>query len=374
MRLTIYNLIASILWSDVCILAFCLLRRRYAFIRDYGVVPLISILVVGCVRFFLPIELPYTVIVPSTSFLPALQDGLRVSFWGTMTYGLLMCLIWLGVSLVLIIRLLIGQLDQRSRIAYLLRADHTAAVQALAEIRPSNVKWDAVVIVSPDVKVPAVTGFIRPTFLLPEMNLTQQQLQCVLRHELGHFIGKDAWIKLAVAIFQAIFWWNPLVYMLEKDLSYLLEVRSDAYATKGFADDRKVEYVEAVAEVIRQTGLRGSRVPNYSLAISGTQDKDKLYERMQLVFSQKSRRKGGPKLLIALLAVMMIVSYSFVVQPQGYPPMEPGMIAVDKSNAYLESTNQGTYKLFVNGQYFQTLTKEDIQTSQLDELEIRNEN
>jgi len=283
MRLTIYNLIASILWSDVCILAFCLLRRRYAFIRDYGVVPLISILVVGCVRFFLPIELPYTVIVPSTSFLPALQDGLRVPFWGTMTYGLLMCLIWLGVSLVLIIRLLIGQLDQRSRIAYLLRADHTAAVQALAEIRPSNVKWDAVVIVSPDVKVPAVTGFIRPTFLLPEMNLTQQQLQCVLRHELGHFIGKDAWIKLAVAIFQAIFWWNPLVYMLEKDLSYLLEVRSDAYATKGFADDRKVEYVEAVAEVIRQTGLRGSRVPNYTLAISGTQDKDTYPEYQHLV-------------------------------------------------------------------------------------------
>ena len=86
-----------------------------------------------------------------------------------------------------------------------------------------------------------------------------------------------------MAIFQAIFWWNPLVYMLEKDLSYLLEVRSDAYATKGFADDRKVEYVEAVAEVIRQTGLRGSRVPNYTLAISGTQDKDTYPEYQHLV-------------------------------------------------------------------------------------------
>src|SRR5699024_6720328 len=56
MGLTVYNLLMSLFWSDVCILLFCLLRRRYAVLRDYGFAPLFCLLAFALVRFFIPVE------------------------------------------------------------------------------------------------------------------------------------------------------------------------------------------------------------------------------------------------------------------------------------------------------------------------------
>ena len=63
MRLTVYNLIMSLLWSSLCIVIFCLLRSNYAFIQKYGVFPLLVVLLLSLFRFFVPIEMPYTKVI-----------------------------------------------------------------------------------------------------------------------------------------------------------------------------------------------------------------------------------------------------------------------------------------------------------------------
>lgn len=373
MDLTIYNLLMSLLWSDICILLFCLLRRRYTFLRDYGFAPLFCLLIVALVRFFIPVELPFTVVIPSYSILPAIQTVLwEPGLFGLSWYGWL-GVIWGSVTLVLLLRLFLGIIMQRHRIAAMPRSDNLVALQALAAILPPNVRWKPTVVVSPELSVPSVTGFFAPIFLLPEWRLRQQHLQEILRHELGHFIGKDAWIKLGIFIFQAVFWWNPLVYLLGKDLDYLLEVRADAYATGHRTEEACVNYLEAVTEVVRQLGLPQKQKSGQLLSLQGSGKRDQIYERMQLVFAKAPRPRRNGLLVICLFA-LLLVSYSFVVQPRGFPPEEEQGVQIDSQNVFLVEAGDGSYDLYIDGEYRSTINEQDIVCSTYSISEVRKEN
>lgn len=373
MDLTIYNLLMSLLWSDICILLFCLLRRRYTFLRDYGFAPLLCLLFVALVRFFVPVELPFTVVIPSYSILPAIQTVLwKPGLFDLSWYGWL-GVIWGSVTLVLLLRLFLGIIMQRHRIAAMPRSDNLVALQAVAAILPPNVRWKPTVVVSPEFSVPSVTGFFAPTFLLPEWRLRQQHLQEILRHELGHFIGKDAWIKLGIFIFQAVFWWNPLVYLLGKDLDYLLEVRADAYATGHRTEEACVNYLEAVTEVVRQLGLPQKQKSGQLLSLQGSGKRDQIYERMQLVFAKAPRPRRNGLLVICLFA-LLLVSYSFVVQPRGFPPEEEQGVQIDSQNVFLVEAGDGSYDLYIDGEYRSTINEQDIVCSTYSISEVRKEN
>lgn len=373
MGLTVYNLLMSLFWSDVCILLFCLLRRRYAVLRDYGFAPLFCLLAFALVRFFIPVELPFTVIVPSYRVLPAIQTALwEPGFLGLSWYGWLGA-VWGVVTLVLLLRLMLGILVQRLRIAAMPRSDNAVALQAVAAILPPNVRWKPTVVISPEISVPSVTGFFAPIFLLPTFPLSQRHLEEILRHELGHFAGRDAWIKLWISIFQAIFWWNPLVYLLGKDLSYLLEVRADAYATRRRTEEERINYLEAVTEVVRQLGLPQKQNSSQPLSLHGSGKRDEIYERMQLVFAKAPRPRRNGLLVICLLA-LLLVSYAFVLQPRIYPLEDRENIQINEENVYLVQAEDGTFDLYINGEYCSTITEVDLIRSSSDIMEVRKEN
>ena len=221
--------------------------------------------------------------------------------------------------------------------------------------------------------MPSVTGFFAPTFLLPELKLTQQQLQEVLRHELGHFLGRDAWIKLGISVFQLVFWWNPLVYLLGKDLNFLLEVRADAYAIGKRSEEEQLDYLEAVTEVIRQLGTNKKRLPNYTHALQGAGANDQLYMRMQLAFEKRPRRSRGRGLLAACLAALLLASYSFVVQPRSYPEEADWYFDLDTGSAYLLMTRKGNCELYINDMLVGCVSEDVLDASPYIELEMKEE-
>lgn len=374
MNLTVYNLLMSLFWSDVCVLLFCFLRRRYSFLRDYGFGPLFCLLALALVRFLIPMELPFTRIIPSYHVLPAIQNALRAEGpFGLSWFGWLGVL-WVTGTAVLLLKLLLGILLQRWHIAAIPRGDSTLALQAAAAIMPRGVRWTPTVVVSPSVSVPSVTGFFAPIFLLPELPLTESHLKEVLRHELGHFLGRDIWIKLGIAAFQAIFWWNPVVYLLEKDLDYLLEVRADAYSTRQRTEVERLDYLEAVTEVVRQLGIPPRQRHDYVLSLNMTGQRDQLLERMQLVFSETPRRPRGRVLLAVGLAVLLFSSYLFVVQPRVSPPESENYIQIDTSNSYLLLTRDGSYELYIDGSYWCTVDQANVEYLPYNSLEIKKEN
>ena len=69
-----------------------------------------------------------------------------------------------------------------------------------------------------------IVGAIKPTLLLPELELTAEQLSLVFRHELIHYRRRDIWYKLLLMLANAIHWFNPMVWLMvyaaDRDLSF----------------------------------------------------------------------------------------------------------------------------------------------------------
>lgn len=64
-------------------------------------------------------------------------------------------------------------------------------------------------------KVPMLAGALRPAILLPQGNVSGEELGFSLLHELIHYRHRDIWLKLLAMWVNALYWFNPLAwYML----------------------------------------------------------------------------------------------------------------------------------------------------------------
>lgn len=70
-------------------------------------------------------------------------------------------------------------------------------------------------------------GVLHKRIILPDRDYTETELRYVLLHEYTHFLNHDTVVKLLVTLFCMIFWWNPVVYLLQKDLEQTLEIKCD---------------------------------------------------------------------------------------------------------------------------------------------------
>jgi len=85
---------------------------------------------------------------------------------------------------------------------------------------------------------PATVGVRRPVILLPGgwRSWAQDKLEAVLAHELSHVARRDALTQLLSLLHRAIFWFSPLSWWLDRQLTELAEQASDEAALAGGAD------------------------------------------------------------------------------------------------------------------------------------------
>lgn len=77
---------------------------------------------------------------------------------------------------------------------------------------------------------PAVYGMFRPVLLLPEKyieNLSEEEVEHVLMHELAHVKRGDLIIHGICLILQIIYWFNPLLIWVRKQMKHIREICCD---------------------------------------------------------------------------------------------------------------------------------------------------
>ena len=159
------------------------------------------------------------------------------------------------------------------------------------------------------VDVPMTLGFLRPVILLPAAmvsNLTTQQVEAILVHELAHIRRKDYLLNLAISTIGLLFFFNPfcrlLIRQLQKEREHccddeVLQFRYDPHA-----------YVSALLSLARQH--RQGRV---ALAATGEGGEPLLLQRARKILQQKGtdRRPGArPFILLFLTAAVTVFGLS----------------------------------------------------------------
>lgn len=106
------------------------------------------------------------------------------------------------------------------------------------------------------VESPLLTGFFRPEILLPEMELTPEELDVVFAHEYTHFRRRDLWYKLLLLAANAAHWFNPLVYLMVRQANRDLEYSCDDAVTKG----KDMEFRRLYSMTVLKTMKRGGAI------------------------------------------------------------------------------------------------------------------
>jgi hypothetical protein len=81
----------------------------------------------------------------------------------------------------------------------------------------------------PQIRMPALLGWRRPTIVLPETSRdwSDEQLRVVLLHELGHVRHRDALWQLVSNLTMVAYFWHPLVWLAARKLVELRERACD---------------------------------------------------------------------------------------------------------------------------------------------------
>lgn len=96
------------------------------------------------------------------------------------------------------------------------------------------------VLASAEARVPMAAGFVRRAVVFPQSvldELTPQEFEQVLCHEMAHLRRWDDWTQLAHALAQAVFFFNPAIYCIGRRLKIEREMACDDWvvSTTGAA-------------------------------------------------------------------------------------------------------------------------------------------
>jgi uncharacterized protein (TIGR03435 family) len=173
------------------------------------------------------------------------QNGVHLTFAGF--NGSKSCFKGLGV---LLVRLVIGTL----RVKRLLRG------AVLENCKLTHVACST----------PVTVGWVRPKVILPESwsGWPERQLSAILVHEAEHVRRRDPLIQWLALLNRAVFWFHPLAWWLERELSRLAEEACDAAVLARGYEPR--EYAEYLLTLARSVACAGARVQMLGMAAPGT--------------------------------------------------------------------------------------------------------
>ncbi|HMI40831.1 MAG TPA: M56 family metallopeptidase [Sphingomicrobium sp.] len=188
--------------------------------------------------------------------------------------------------LVLLTLIALGRLILLKARATVLVEPHWLSALAHAQ-RRMGFKNGTALLMSDDLPSPISWGLLRPTILLNAAAAeSHAQSEAIIAHELAHVANFD-WAKLLVARFTvALFWFNPLVWLLAREAHQLREEAADDAVLAADIDD--TDYANLLVGVARHE-CRGLLIGAHGVAPA----KNSLARRIRRVLDGALERAPG---------------------------------------------------------------------------------
>lgn len=106
------------------------------------------------------------------------------------------------------------------------------------------------VIVSSHATTPMAMGLWKPIVVLPDIPLGDKELPMIISHELVHVKRGDLLMKLIVLVANAVHWFNPAAYWLNKQLHTLCELSCDEKVVQDMDTESRRVYGETLLTML----------------------------------------------------------------------------------------------------------------------------
>ena len=151
---------------------------------------------------------------------------------------------------------------------------------------------------NPLIASPMLIGFFRPRIILPVGELEDKELSYIFVHELTHYKQRDMFYKWLIQIIVCVHWFNPFVYLLEKEVNKSCELSCDEKVLSVLDDKAKREYGDTLISFLKSSNLYKSSLASVTL----TEGAEQLKERLGAIM--KFRKKS--KVVIAITTIFTV--------------------------------------------------------------------
>lgn len=333
--------------------AYVMMKRSNDFFR--GTVKIIfAIIAVIMLRMMVPINFPFTKTIYSSKLLIGLGNIVYANVYGDreILVSDLFLWLWIGVAVILLIRYFYKRIKVRRILEQYVIKDTDTKEYYESFLNDTKIRSIKIAVI-PGEKQAAIFGVIRPIMILPDAVLEEKTVAHMIRHEMKHYANYDLWLKFFVDLLVVIHWWNPVVYVMRKELSLAFELSNDYMVTRDMPELEKLEY----AETLVQAAKLMSNQQAYDLNLTGGEC---LETRIQMLLEEKKTEGMRSRLLAAvnLLFVLLLLIISLVFVPEvSYKESMPydseefdGSFEITPENAYYLKTENG-YELYADDVY-----------------------
>ncbi len=164
-----------------------------------------------------------------------------------------------------------------------------------------NLKTRVELSYNPLIASPMIIGFFRPGIVLPVGKIEDKELSYIFVHELIHYKQKDMFYKWLIQIVVCVHWFNPFIYLLEKEVNKSCELSCDEKVISILDDEARREYGDTLLFFFRSDNFYKSSLASVTL----TEGAEQLKERLGAIMNFQKKTKGG--IFITLLLTAMLI-------------------------------------------------------------------
>ena len=152
---------------------------------------------------------------------------------------------------------------------------------------------------------PMIIGFIKPVLVLPKEQYNSEDLFFILKHELVHLKRGDVYLKLLFVTANAVHWFNPIIWIMQKEAVIDMELSCDERVTQGTSFELRKAYTETLLSMLHKQCVRKTVLSTQFYG--GKKIMKKRFKNILI----KSRKKNGVSILIC--AVTLSITLGMLV-------------------------------------------------------------
>ena len=152
---------------------------------------------------------------------------------------------------------------------------------------------------------PFMVGIFKPTLVLPDGELTEEQLDNIIRHEMTHFKRHDILYKWFAELVKCVHWFNPVIWYVSKQIAAECEISCDMAVTKNMTGTEEMSYINTILSLLPKD--KSNRL---SLTTQMASSK-KILKRRFIMIKNKKTTSRFMSVLSAVIAVIMLSTTVF---------------------------------------------------------------
>ena len=191
----------------------------------------------------------------------------------------------------------------------------------------SGIKKPIELCVNPLVSSPLLIGFFRPCIVLPSADIPEKDFRYIILHELTHYKRRDMFYKWLVQITVCLHWFNPLVYLMSREITKACEFSCDEAVLAKMGSSNAQDYGKTLLDAMAAVG----RYKENLGAVTLSENKELLKERLGAIMKFKKKSKAI-QLLTGMLTLCIVFSAAFIgIYPTAAAADVPNSINTEKS-------------------------------------------